>query len=188
MIFAYATTTAFHGDSHINIKRFSWHRPMKRWLPHHCSGFFTDFWGNLTFQSVTEVQLRVIHFCKRLGMVTQNSILQYIQHFIDRSEIKWSAETWEQVYESKTLLLTHLFFSSVIAMHFNMGSQKRAEKLKWNNSYFYHPWVSKQCLWKPLQDLSMQLHSTGCRHEQTKSCKHGHAWFTDLSNSQNAEI
>lgn len=62
-----------------------------------------------------------------------------------------------------------------------MGSWKRAEKLKWSTSIFIIQECSKQCLKNPWQDLSMQFHSTGCRHEYTEFCKHGHAWFTDLS-------
>lgn len=57
-----------------------------------------------------------------------------------------------------------LFLHSIIKIHFKMWTWKRAEKLTWPTSIFSIHECSEQYLKTPLQDLSMQFHSTGCRH------------------------
>lgn len=145
------------------MKIFSWHRPRNTdCLPPLRFLSPLIFCRTLTFLSVTEAQLS--HpWCQPLGLLTG------------------SPGAGEHLDVSTTLQGTYHFFSSIMKMHFNMGSWKRAEKLKWSTSIFIIHECSKQCLKTPWQDLSMQFHSRGCRQEYTEFCKHGHAWFTDLS-------
>lgn len=113
---------------------------------------------------------------------SNKTVLKCIQHFKDNLEIKWSAETWQSVKEYKpTVNLPFLQLNNGNAFQHMILKESWKTETKPLFYIFISLQCSKQCLQNPLQDTSMQLHSTGCRHACTKSCKHGRAWFTDLS-------